>query len=146
MLQLSLLMLVFILVVALTIEMAAFLAVQFFSHLPNYYTYFSMSILAACAIASIRVFEAIAIQFGMDQLLEASSDQLSTFVHWYFWATHLGQKLVFLIGVIVTLIRQLFFSADEFDLLSLKELPFFHSWHDNYCALDELLGHIFLVF
>ena len=29
------------------------------------------------------MFESNAIQFGMDQMLEASSEQLSSFIHWY---------------------------------------------------------------
>ena len=48
-------------------------------------------------ISSIGLFEANAIQFGMDQLLEASSTQLSQFIHWYFWFMHLGQPIVFFV-------------------------------------------------
>ena len=36
------------------------------------------------------MFESNAIQFGMDQMLEASSEQLSSFIHWYFWCAHIG--------------------------------------------------------
>ena len=32
--------------------------------------------------AKSRLFKANAIQFGMDQLVVASSDQLSSFIHW----------------------------------------------------------------
>ena len=39
--------------------------------------------------AGLGMFESNAIQFGMDQMLEASSEQLSSFVHWYFWCAHL---------------------------------------------------------
>ena len=46
-------------------------------------------------IFGIGLFDANAIQFGMDQLLEASSIQLSHFIHWYFWFMHLGQPIVF---------------------------------------------------
>ena len=35
-------------------------------------------------LISLGLFEANAIQFGMDQLLESSSDQLSSFIHWYY--------------------------------------------------------------
>ena len=44
----------------------------------------------------ICLFEAKAIQFGMDQLLEAPSTQLSQFIHWYFWFMHIGQRIVLL--------------------------------------------------
>ena len=29
------------------------------------------------------MFDAVGIQFGMDQMVEASSDQISAFTHWY---------------------------------------------------------------
>ena len=41
-------------------------------------------------VITIGMFEANAVQFGMDQLLEASSSQLSAFIHFYFWSTHAG--------------------------------------------------------
>ena len=39
------------------------------------------------------LFESTAIQFGMDQMMEASSDQLSTFIHWYNWSCCIGQVI-----------------------------------------------------
>ena len=39
------------------------------------------------------LFESTAIQFGMDQMMEASSDQLSTFIHWYNWSCSIGQVI-----------------------------------------------------
>ena len=41
-------------------------------------------------IIALSMFQANAIQFGMDQLIGASSDQLSSFIHWYYWFSHLG--------------------------------------------------------
>ena len=35
-------------------------------------------------LTGIGMFESTASQFGMDQMLEASSDKLSTFIHWYY--------------------------------------------------------------
>ena len=75
-------------------------------------------------VTSIGVFEANAIQFGMDQLLEASSDQLSAFVHWYFWATHLGQQLVFVAAVTVALTGELIFQEAVLDQMSVRYLPY----------------------
>ena len=43
----------------------------------------------------LGMFEANAIQFGMDQMLDASSDQLSSFIHWYFWCSHVGPLFIF---------------------------------------------------
>ena len=50
-------------------------------------------------LISLGMFEANIIQFGMDQLLEATSSQLSAFIHWYFWSTHIGQMLMHLLGL-----------------------------------------------
>ena len=44
------------------------------------------------------MFEANAIQFGMDQMLEAFSEQLSPFIHWYFWCAYVGPLSVFYVG------------------------------------------------
>ena len=43
--------------------------------------------------AGLSMYEANAIQFGMDQMMEASSEQLSSFIHWYFWCAHVGPLL-----------------------------------------------------
>ena len=44
-------------------------------------------------LTGIGLFESTAIQFGMDQMMEASSDQLSTFIHWYNWSYCIGQVI-----------------------------------------------------
>jgi peptide/histidine transporter 3/4 len=36
------------------------------------------------------MFESTAIQFGIDQMIGASSSQISTFIHWYYWSLHVG--------------------------------------------------------
>ena len=45
-------------------------------------------------LIGIGLFESTAIQFGMDQMLEANSDELSTFIHWYYWSCNVGRLLV----------------------------------------------------
>ena len=45
-------------------------------------------------VIAVGLFESTAIQFGMDQMLEASSDQLSTFIHWYYWSSNIGPVVV----------------------------------------------------
>ena len=62
-------------------------------------------------ICGIGLFEANAIQFGMDQLLEASSNQLSQFIHWYFWFMHLGQPIVYCVLLVSLLVVPLFLST-----------------------------------
>ena len=42
----------------------------------------------------LGLFESTTIQFGMDQMLEASSGQLSTFIHWYYWSSFCGRLIV----------------------------------------------------
>ena len=50
----------------------------------------------------LGLFESTAIQFGMDQMLEASSEQLSTFIHWYYWSSYCGRLAIeyIVIGVL----------------------------------------------
>ena len=50
------------------------------------------------AIVGKGMFESTAIQFGTDQMIEASSAQLSVFTHWYYWSLYVGN---FCINVIV---------------------------------------------
>ena len=47
----------------------------------------------AVGLIGIGLFESTAIQFGMDQMLEASSDELSTLIHWYYWSCIVGKLL-----------------------------------------------------
>ena len=44
------------------------------------------------------MFESTTIQFGTDQMIEASSAQLSVFTHWYYWSLHIGN---FCVNVVV---------------------------------------------
>ena len=52
--------------------------------------------LALCAVAVLLgivgkgMFESTVIQFGTDQMIGASSTQLSTFIHWYYWSLCVG--------------------------------------------------------
>lgn len=40
------------------------------------------------SLIGIGLFVANAIQFGTDQMIGASAEELSTFIHWYFWSTN----------------------------------------------------------
>ena len=46
--------------------------------------------LLVLAIVGKGMFESTVIQFGTDQMIEASSNQLSTFIHWYYWSLYIG--------------------------------------------------------
>ena len=54
-------------------------------------------------LITMGLFESTAIQFGMDQMLEASSDQLSTFIHWYYWSSNLGNLVIMSISYAVVI-------------------------------------------
>ena len=41
-------------------------------------------------------FQANIVQFGLDQLLDASSENLSLFLHWLVWTNYIGQLLIWL--------------------------------------------------
>ena len=45
-------------------------------------------------VVGIGLFEANAIQFGLDQLLEAPTSKLIAFIHWYYWALSVGQLII----------------------------------------------------
>ena len=52
------------------------------------------SSLVALAIVGKGMFESTVIQFGTDQMIEASSNQLSTFIHWYYWSLYIGNVCI----------------------------------------------------
>ena len=49
--------------------------------------------LIALITTGVGLFEANALQFGLDQLLEAPTPKLIAFIHWYYW-THNAVQLV----------------------------------------------------
>ena len=53
----------------------------------------------------LGLFQANAIQFGLDQLLEAPTPKLIAFIHWYYWAQNVGSLAFFYItesGLIIS--------------------------------------------
>ena len=53
----------------------------------------------------LGLFQANAIQFGLDQLLEAPTPKLIAFIHWYYWAQNVGSLAIFYItesGLIIS--------------------------------------------
>ena len=50
-------------------------------------------------MAGIGLFQANAIQFGLDQLLEAPTPKLIVFIHWYYWAQNVSALAVFYIYI-----------------------------------------------
>ena len=61
-----------------------------------------ISVIVIVFIFALGMFEAVGIQFGMDQMVEDSSDQISAFTHWYYWTMNIGigiQAMVALCGL-----------------------------------------------
>ena len=56
--------------------------------------YYPGGLVIIVGVVALGLFESTAIQFGMDQMLEASSDKLSTFIHWYYWSSSLGNLVI----------------------------------------------------
>ena len=72
---------------------------------PEYHLnlYYLAGLAIVVGLIAIGLFESTAIQFGMDQMLEASSDKLSTFIHWYYWSSSLGNLVIMYISYAVVL-------------------------------------------
>ena len=68
-------------------------AVFFICRLSGYSDTAFAGLALAVGLIGMGSFESTAIQFGMDQMLEASSDQISTFIHWYYWGSNVGTAL-----------------------------------------------------
>ena len=62
-------------------------------------------LLITLAIVGKGMFESTVIQFGTDQMIEASSNQLSTFIHWYYWSLYIGNVCIdtIITGILVYL-------------------------------------------
>ena len=56
-------------------------------------------------ITGVGLFEANAIQFGLDQLLEAPTPKLIAFIHWYYWTHNAVQLVVAYLGIGLKLVH-----------------------------------------
>ena len=54
-------------------------------------------------VGSMGIYKANAIQFGLQQLQDASSETLSSFIHWYYWSINLSSLSVFYVSAPVLL-------------------------------------------
>ena len=106
-----------------------------------------LTLFAGLAVAvnliGMGFFESTAIQFGMDQMLEASSDQLSRFIHWYYWSSNIGPAVFFLLEVGTFG----FFSLCTRNLQSLhpQNLLSSESTHVVYCTVLFIIASLQLV-
>ena len=81
----------------------------------------STAVIFVLMIVGKGMFESTVIQFGTDQMIEASSAQLSTFIHWYYWSLYIGSVCI---NVIFIGMAQ-YFSQCKIKINSIKNL------HDN---------------
>ena len=91
---------------------------KLYHHSPLAITFFIGSIVfLASGILGKGMFESTVIQFGTDQMIEASSAQLSTFIHWYYWSLYIGNICANIISaVIISMFSQCYLSVkDLFD-------------------------------
>ena len=75
---------------------AAFEVVQHFSKVGAVVPF----VVSCCYLVAVGLYDANAIQFGLDQLLGASSSQLSRFIHWFFWSQHAGKLALFSVYIV----------------------------------------------
>ena len=89
---------------------------ELYHHSPLTITLFIGSIVfLASTIVGQGMFESIVIQFGTDQMIEASSAQLSTFIHWYYWSLYFGDFCANVISaVIISMFSQCYLSVEDF--------------------------------
>ena len=67
------------------------------------YTTLFFTVVIITGLIGSGMYESNAIQFGMDQMLESSSEQLSSFIHWYFWCASVGIPIIYYILVAANL-------------------------------------------
>ena len=69
----------------------------------------------ASGVLGKGMFESTVIQFGTDQMIDASSAQLSTFIYWYYWSLYVGNICVDVISaVIISMFTQCYLSVEDF--------------------------------
>ena len=76
---------------ALSVAILLFQLLQ--GHSTAYYCIFVYGLFPVAFIiinVGLAGFQANIIQFGIDQMVDASGDQISAFIHWYYWSTFIG--------------------------------------------------------
>ena len=71
------------------------IATSSLQNIRNAQTEIGLIILFLVYTIGLGLFQANAIQFGLDQLLEAPTPKLISFIHWYYWAQNVGSLALF---------------------------------------------------
>ena len=72
----------------------------------TYSTLIPEGLLIAFITTGVGLFEANAIQFGLDQLLEAPTPKLIAFIHWYYWTQNAVQLISTYLQIGLTVIKR----------------------------------------
>ena len=81
----------------------------------NALKYISVIVAYACVIIGLSGLNVNAIPFGTDQMLGASSEEISAFIHWFVWAMYTGQAS----GYIVNFLPCIGMGDDQTSLVSM---------------------------
>ena len=70
-------------------------SVEVYSHALSLKVANSVAAILLVALFGLGIggFQSNAVQFGLDQLLDASSEELSLFLHWFVWTEHVGELI-----------------------------------------------------
>ena len=97
-------------------------------NLLHFITIATFTCILIIGIGGVGLYESNAIQFGMDQMLEASSEELSSFIHWYYWSVHLGQLIIFyILTAVITYFENCQLNMDKIQKTG-KESDFLVGW------------------
>ena len=79
----------------------------------NYNSVLTGGTFIVSGLIGLGLYEANAIQFGMDQMLEASSERLSSFIHWYIWCVNLGSLITYSAVAVAFYFYECAFNGDD---------------------------------
>ena len=85
---------IMIVAAVISITMASLSVIYVDSTVANEASLYVGGLCLIVGVIAVGLFESTAIQFGIDQMLEASSDQLNTLIHWYYWSSNIGPVIV----------------------------------------------------
>ena len=71
----------------------AILVAAYVANEASFSNIYLVTVLRSAQLVGIGIFQANALQFGTDQLINLSSEQLSSFVHWYVWAQEISAEM-----------------------------------------------------
>ena len=94
-------------------------------------------------ITAMGLFESTAIQFGMDQMQEASSDQLGVFIHMYYWSCNASRLvLLYCSFLFLALFSQCFMEINMLDRTGLYDQVYPHYYIIIFCSAVLIMAGI----